>query len=124
MPLTLDVPIALRIRERRGRDIEHAVVEHVENIGAREAAPRMPRARVLDDLQNPLAVAKGFEGELVVGEGHGLVQLEKQSNRERALRSARSSAQRAKSEKRGCERICFDVFRLETHFSKNMLRHW
>ena len=68
MALALHVAVAAAIRDGPGRDAKDAVVEHIQNVDARQAAARVARARVLDRLQDALAVLQRFQRELLIRE--------------------------------------------------------
>src|SRR5262245_32492695 len=70
MAFALHVTVALRMRERFGRNIQHAVVKHVENVQTRKAAARMPCAGALDDFEQLAAVLPRFLRKLMVGVVH------------------------------------------------------
>jgi hypothetical protein len=69
MALALNVTVAIRVAESFGRHTKDAVVKHVQDVKARQAAAGVTRARVENDFQRPLSQADGFEGEFVVGHG-------------------------------------------------------
>src|SRR4051812_37935556 len=66
MTLALHVPVTRRIGEHRRRYAQHAIVEDIQDVDAREAAARVARAGVLDRAQDRAAVVHGFHRELVV----------------------------------------------------------
>src|SRR5262245_46351155 len=68
MAFALHVTVAVRMRERFRRNIQHAVVKHIENVQTRQAASRVPRARVTDDFEQLAAVLPRLARKLLVGE--------------------------------------------------------
>ena len=69
VPLALDVAVADGGGPGGGRDPEHAVVEHAENVDARQAATRVAGARVRDRPHGVAAILDRLSGEVAVGHG-------------------------------------------------------
>ena len=67
MSFALDVAIAVRIGERLRRDVQHAIVKHVQNVDARQAAARVAGAGVIDDREQVAAILDRFAAQFVVG---------------------------------------------------------
>jgi hypothetical protein len=70
--LALDVAVAERVGGGLRRDLEHAVVEDVEDVEARQAAAGVAGARIVDQPQHAPAQRDSLEGEVVVGHAGGL----------------------------------------------------
>ena len=66
--LALDVAVAVAVRERLRRDAQHAVVEHVQDVDARQAAAGVAGAGVEDGLQDLPPVVDRLQPEFVVGQ--------------------------------------------------------
>ena len=67
MALALHVTVAGRTAECFGRDVEHAVVEDVQDVQTGQPAARVARARTDNEVQHRAAQHDGFELEFVVG---------------------------------------------------------
>ena len=65
--LALHITVAVRIAESLRRDVQHAVVEHVQDVHAGKPAARVARAGAYDEMQHRAAQRNGFELEFVVG---------------------------------------------------------
>ena len=63
MPFTVDVVIPIRTGYIARIDLHHLVIEHIEDIDAREATAGMPATGMLDDRQNRAAILDRFEFE-------------------------------------------------------------
>lgn len=74
MPFGLDITVAVGIRKGLRRDVEHAVVEHIEDVNGREVAAGVPGARLRDDAQDRLAVVDGLELEFPIAKHRPLPQ--------------------------------------------------
>ena len=66
MALALHVTVARRAGERLRRDVEHAVVEDVQDVHAGQPATRVASAGVKDEPQHRAAQCGGFQLKFVV----------------------------------------------------------